>query len=34
MDAVPANTLLISATDNGALPTFNGKRNTACAAAS
>ncbi len=28
MDSVPANTLLIFATDNGALPTFNGERNT------
>lgn len=27
MDAVPSNTLLIFATDNGALPTFGGKRN-------
>ena len=27
MDAVPANTLLIFATDNGALPTFKGERN-------
>lgn len=28
MDGVPTNTLLIFATDNGALPTFNGARNT------
>ncbi len=27
MDAVPANTLLIFASDNGPLPTFNGQRN-------
>ena len=27
MDAVPANTLLIFASDNGALPTFKGERN-------
>ncbi len=27
MDAVPTNTLLIFASDNGALPTFNGERN-------